>query len=142
MEDLGDILFYIIAAVIGLATTLGRKKKKPAGVPFPAETEEEVEIDYQVEDEDYTEDQPIPERERIVSYEPTYNYSFDPGLEGNYNEPLTDEFAREDKPEFIAGENNTENEVPGEIEEEEDIVSDFDLRQAVIFSEILKRNDY
>lgn len=155
MEDFGDILFYIIAAVIGLATTLGRKKKKPAGIPVPAEdepvdnqvdsivvNEELSELEYQVEDEYFLNEGAPSIREGAIAYKPDKLFSFDPDLEGSYEEPMAKQFNKEGESQLIREEVIKENDLVDEKEEAEDIISDFDLREAVIFSEILKRNDY
>jgi hypothetical protein len=142
MEDIGDILFYIIAAVIGLVTTLGRKKK-PAGAPAPAEYKEAGDIDYPDEEQEYDiDDEPFTEQERVISYEPTYQYSFDPENEGDFIEPIADKLESVKKSQISEKEDIAEKEVSDKIGEEEDLLSDFDLRKAVIYSEILKRNDY
>jgi len=144
MEDIGDILFYIIAAVIGLVTTLGRKKKKkPAGAPAPVEYEEAGDMDYPDEEQEYDiDDDPFTEQERVISYEPTYQYSFDPENEGGFIEPIAEERENAEKSPISEKEEIVEKEVADKIEEEDDLLSDFDLRKAVIYSEILKRNDY
>lgn len=142
MEDIGDILFYIIAAVIGLVTTLGRKKKKPAGTPLPAKDEETGDIEYLDEEQEYDiDEEPFTDQERVISYEPTYQYSFDHGNEGDFIEPIAEKLESLEKSQ-ISEEEILKEEIVDNIEEEEDIISYFDLRQAVIYSEILKRNDY
>lgn len=142
MEDIGDILFYIIAAVIGLITTLGRKKKKPAGIPLPAENDEAGDIEYQDEDEFLIEEDALPAGERVISYEPAYDYNFDPENEGNFIEPIAEKLESVKKSQISEQEEILKEEISDSIKEEEDIILDFDLRQAVIYSEILKRNDY
>lgn len=154
MEDLGDILFYIIAAVIGLVTALGKKKKKPAA-PLPSKAEpveeqdegpvfEEIdELDYQVDDKDFVIEGPL---------------AFDPAMEGKYTEAMAGQFSDEGKAQLfqdkVKASASTPEEKQGSGEEEstrvsedaseglEDILSDFDLRKAVIYSEILDRKDY
>lgn len=155
MEDFGDILFYIIAAVIGLATTLGRKKKKPVAIPVPAEDEaldnqvesmvvdEELsELEFQVEDEYFLNEGAPSIREGAIAYKPDKIFSFDSELEGSYEEPMAEQFNKEGESQLAREEVIKENEVVDEKKEDRDIIPDFDLREAVIFSEILKRNDY
>ncbi len=155
MEDFGDILFYIIAAVIALVTTLGRKKKKPVVIPVPVEDEaldnqvdslvidEEIsELEYQVEDEYFLNEGAPSIREGAIAYKPDKLFSFDPDLEGSYEEPMAEQFNKEGESQLEREDLIKENELVDEKEEAEDIISNFDLREAVIFSEILKRNDY
>ncbi len=155
MEDFGDILFYIIAAVIGLATTLGRKKKKPAGASVPSESgtidnsadrmvfdEETGEMEYQVEDEYYIGEESLSEPGNIIADSGESIFSFDPDLEGNYKEPMAEQFDNEGESQLVTEEGKSGMEEVNRNDKNEDVISDFDLRKAVIYSEILKRNDY
>ena len=165
MDDIGGIIFYIIAAIIGIITTVGKNKKKreAAGKPPPVISET---IDKEVFGEDF--DRPVrrevfsPETilEEIFSEKPEpvvpgYSFEpqepvkqvFDPVMEGDYQEPMAGEFINE-------GESVTEMMAETDIEEVTDEIAafaldqqveteeEFDLRKAVIYSEILNRKYY
>jgi len=151
MEDIGDILFYVIAAVIGLVTTLGKKKKKKTGMPLPPEAEpadsqddsmvfydEDEAVEYPVGEEDFVIDT-IHDKNKVSQGQA---YDFKPGQEGQSRES-TDELYRDEKISGIAEEEMSKGEISeNDSDETEDIISDFDLKKAVIFSEILDRKDY
>jgi hypothetical protein len=155
MEDIGDILFYIIAAVIGLVTTLGRKKRKDAAkkstsVPETVDNQqysadelpETPEIDYQVKEEDFWANDEIsgPIEEEVKDPEKVF-YSY-AEREGSYTEPMAEQFVDEGKSQLDIEEDDPEDELIGELDEGSDLISDFDLEKAVIYSEILARKYY
>ena len=149
MEDIGDYLFYIIAAVIGLATTFGKKKRQAARKNLPPKPEvfDYQETDLVIEEEVLAVGNPI-EREDFWDHDPIKeSFIFDPELEGKYIEPMAEEFRSEGKAQLVKkGKVEVEEkleEVKVKIEkEDEEIAANFDLREAVIFSEILNRKDY
>lgn len=153
MEDIGDILFYIIAAVIGLITTLGRKKRKAAKIPAPAATPDPMsddnistrvdgsEVEYFVNDDDFLVDDLAAEQLIAGSDKPEKEFVFDSNLEGAYKEPLAEQFVDEGVSELEEEDENMQSDDNKEAEEN-DIISEFDLRRAVIYSEILNRKDY
>lgn len=153
MEDIGDILFYIIAAAIGLITTIGKKKRKDAAksrISAPKavddqqySTDELIEIpesDYQVKEEDFWANDEITgpiEEEVFVHKEVLSSYA---EREGSYTEPMAEQFADEGKSQLDIEE--AEDEPIGEIDKDSDLISDFDFEKAVIYSEILARKYY
>ena len=155
MEDIGDILFYIIAAAIGLVTTIGKKKRKAAAklsrpVPEAVDNQEySVEklpetpvIDYQDEEEDFWASDEIsgPIKEEV--FDPEKVFSSYAEREGSYTEPMAEQFANEGESQLNTKEDNPEDELIGELDEDSDLISDFDFEKAVIYSEILARKYY
>ena len=171
MEDLGGILFYIIAAAIAIAAAVANKKKKTAQRPVPQygmpdqerETvipgrEEEINFpgteeggatsQYEMIDQDALqtvdsgfEDTPIqPSEDQVLRMGAEY--------EGSYSEPLAEEFATEGI--SAIDEAITQSELGKKSELSlgkqdswaRNLVGDFDLAKAIVYSEILKRKDF
>ncbi|MFO7851718.1 MAG: hypothetical protein ACQERS_11660 [Bacteroidota bacterium] len=171
MEDFGDILFYVIAAVIAIIGVIANKKKKQAeremtqaGLP-----EEEEETDYSQRDEEisYPEaeargattqyemiDQGSLETEGTGFEDTVFKGSEEQALkkraeyEGSYSEPMAGEAASEETP--ITDVSISQFELGKESEfllEKEnswahELTDEFDLPSAIIYSEILKRKDF
>ena len=159
MEDIGGIIFYIIAAVIGIITSVGSKKKKAAKAAA-----EKARIDKEVYGDPFeTREDPMVAEETPVNFETIFeedifdNYKtdyepveeespkiFNPVMEGQYENPLAAEHKNEGIGVTEADPfNESEREiVENEIGRDEKILEEFDLKKAVIYSEILKRKYY
>ena len=163
MEDIGGIIFYIIAAIIGIVTTVGKKKRDAAKMPPPVNSET---IDKEVFGEGFED----PVFEEIIAeqtFEPSpvfiegggsieggnnpagaYSWSdeFDFSIEGEGVETMADQFISEGISAFSPLDENIEGEIIDEIalgeDTSEEMFEEFDLRKAVIYSEILNRKYY
>lgn len=155
MEDIGDILFYIIAAVIGLITTLGKKKRKNAAksrsqVPETVDSQEysadeliEIpELDNQVKEEDFWANDEItgPIEEEVFDHEKVLSTFAE--REGSYAEPMAEQIVDKGKSQLKTKEDEPEDEHIGELDDDYDLISDFDFEKAVVYSEILARKYY
>ncbi|MCU0410565.1 MAG: hypothetical protein MUC70_04625 [Bacteroidales bacterium] len=156
MEDkgLGNIIFYIILAIIGLAGSFQNKKKKVPGQPPPRKpAPKPVQEQPRVE---------VPRRPQPVFAEPVD--------EGHYAEPMARQFSAEGSiessmaaafaSEGIRG--MTELQMKAEADttisdseitdapvydydsrdDDRDLLHSFDLKKAVIYSAILERREY
>ena len=155
MEDIGGIIFYIIAAIIGIIGIINKKKKNQVSakrVVIPSQTGDEdvifenlervgpVVYDETSAESDETED-------RLV---------MDASYEGNYSEPMAADFAGEGisslKDNSADDEEHKEKEVEDKVDSYHGLVkeqsvaaqiaADFDLPKAIVYSEILKRKDH
>ncbi|MDX2415120.1 MAG: hypothetical protein QNK33_08005 [Bacteroidales bacterium] len=161
MDDLGGILFYIIAAVIGIVTTVSKKKKKAAKPSVDSEIIDMEVFSDSIEEEETTVYQPIPEGEfendfwseikddeqLIKDFEHKVNeYSFDKNMEGKHMEPLAEQFSSEGKASVsdkFVKDDIAEEEIPkDDLTQVDQTLKDFDIRTAIIYSEILNRKYY
>ena len=156
MDDIGGIIFYIIAAAIGIIATVGNKKKSAAQKTKTKTIEEvyndlfdvkepdsQAVIDADFED-DFEESEAVPESEpaTIIGNQ---SFEFNITKEGNYSEPMAQQFINEG----VSTTGTMESNIPGsdeiknsEIRTEQKPRWKFDLKRAVIYSEILKRKYY
>jgi hypothetical protein len=172
MEDLGNILFYLVLAIVAIIGAVVNKKKKTAQKPAP-----ESNKPYPEEDTIFTRKEEkasfpdIEEKEWAV----TEDEMIDPGslqtansgiedtsiqssedqalkmgaeFEGLYSEPLAEKFASEGisvtDVSITQSELGTESEFsrPGQNSWAKSLIEDFDLPKAIIYSEILNRKDF
>ncbi|HKL66322.1 MAG TPA: hypothetical protein VJ877_00410 [Bacteroidales bacterium] len=166
MEDIGDILFYVIAAVIGIAGAISNKKKKKAEQERAAQAEEEM-PEIEEEDSFYSDEMA---RGAETQYEmigeddlQTSGSGLDdtidetpgweavqkkPGKESLQEEPMADEFEHDGASVTDFSITSTELGTDSEIPLEEDrswassLADEFDLPKAIVYSEILKRKDF
>ncbi|MEE4117166.1 MAG: hypothetical protein V2I37_13415 [Marinilabiliaceae bacterium] len=153
MDDIGGIIFYIIAAVIGIIATVGNKKKA-AGKQAKTRTIEEVYDELfkteqsggqVVTDGDFEEgfeDMDMMPESRPEAVRANQKLEFDINKEGEYWEPMARQVSDEGL--SVSASMNSDYVEEGEIKEneigsEQKILSEFDLKKAVIYSEILKR---
>ncbi|MBN1388430.1 MAG: hypothetical protein JW965_08295 [Bacteroidales bacterium] len=172
MEDLGDILFYIIAAVIAIFGAIANKKRKMAQkqvprsnipdqvedtifdsmereITFPnSEKEERAATQYETIDQDlFQAANSGPENSGI---QPSVDQVIKMGAEyeGLYSEPLAEEFASEGisvtDVSIAQSGLGTESESPvrGYSSWAKNLIEDFDLPKAIVYSEILNRKDF
>lgn len=172
MEDLGDILFYVIIAIIGIIGAIVNKKKQKAektvNIPSSSDSYEETynygERDkviaegrrsegantrYETIDEEILQSVEAPSSYNISS-DKTDDQDLIMGAEyeGDYTEPLADDFAREGI--FATDLSISQSELGTDSEillKEEgswagDLIEDFDLPKAIVYSEILNRKDF
>lgn len=163
MEDFGNIIFYVIAAIIGIAGTLRKKRRKNAaseGGMFGTNRENTKAERFPyirqspVSGDDHSEEDPWSEiaateantaSESVIKDNPLI---MNASLEGNYVEPLAAEFADEGASVYSAFGADYDfgtQEIPEIIEEDSlasELARDFDLPKAIIYSEILKRKDF
>lgn len=163
MEDLGNILFYIIAAIIAIFGALANKKKKAAQKPFP-----QTDIPEQKEEEitfpDIEEKKPATQYEMInpeslnttdsgfegTSLQPSVDQRMEMGAEyeGRYSEPLAEEFAAEGisvtEISITDSELGTDSEISLHVKNSwaKNLIDEFDLPKAIVYSEILNRKDF
>jgi len=151
MDDIGGILFYIIAAVIGIITTVGKKKRQKAKSAVITSTIEEEVFDDSFDRVKETTYKTIPEDKFEDDFwtdnlEKNDHSAFDQVEEGSYNEPMAEQFSSEGSSTLT--ELREDKKVEDDITEMEGdskkskILKDFDLKKAVVFSEILKRKYY
>ena len=167
MEDIGGIIFYIIAAVIGIATQVGKKKRKAAKaasnkIVFDKDVESEM-----ILEKEESVFQPIREEmlgddywaeevkdDFVVSEDadPVKFLDFNNKKEGNYAQPLAEKFSKEgfssitpvtEAPYVVSEYSYDQIEIKDdEIGNQRRIISEFSLEKAIIYSEILKRKYY
>ena len=161
MDDIGGILFYIIAAVIGIVTTVNKKKKKAAKPSVYSETIDKEVFSDSIEEEETTVYQPIPVGEfendfwsEIKGDEPPIEdfkhkvneYSFDKNMEGNYKEPMAEQFSSEGQAsvsgQFDQDDIAEEQITKDDLTQVDQTLKDFDITKAIIYSEILNRKYY
>lgn len=171
MEDIGDILFYVVAAAIGIIGAIANKKKKNAERNLPQQQVPDMDDEGYSYDMDEETAAPTPEqRQPLTQYETIDGKSPDalatayedkviksagagafemaPEYEGEYSEPMADEYA-------IEGESVTDISISKTELGEESVISpreessrarrlieDFDLASAIIYSEIINRKDF
>ena len=171
MEDFGDILFYIIAAVIAIAALIANKKKKTAqrpvpqyGMPdqereivipgreeeinFPGTEERGAATQYEMIDQDSL--QTVDSGFEDTRIQPSEDQVLRMGAEyeGSYSEPLAEEFAMEGisviDESITQFEMGTKSELsPGKQNSwARNLVGDFDLAKAIVYSEIMRRKDF
>lgn len=154
MEDIFDSLIYIVIAIVAFAISVfGKKKKAEArkgtqtgnennvqrkGKPFLSNLEqllkEEIGIQDQnnyVDSNSFEDEQEFEEKEEVLDFVPKEM------LDDKEDIPYSIEF--EDTSEIFS---ETIKDADLTIQEEEPIIEDFNLREAVIYSEIIKRKDY
>jgi len=171
MEDIGDILFYLIAAIIGIAGAIANKRKKDAekkasqSVPggqgeettFP-DLEEEFDIPEAEPEVAGTRYEMIDEESLATRNAGFGDLSFETSeeqalkmaaeYEGNYSEPMADDFASEGKSVLKTSITDNELGIASEIPMSEKssrarvLIRDFDLPKAIVYSEILARKDF
>ncbi len=168
MEDIGDILFYLLAAVIGIAGAISSKKKKKAGIPAPRQNapaedyessysddeeysvpetaETEMPWQYETSEKEKTDQEVIEYREPAgKSIEDKFRMSAE--YEGSYSEPMADYFEEEGVSVIEMTIPDTELGHEVKVSQEEYsrarmLIEDFDLPKAIIYSEILNRKDF
>mgnify|MGYP006282660199 CR=1 FL=1 len=166
MEDIGDILFYVIAAVIGIAGAISNKKKKKAEQERARQAQEEVaeveeeesfysdemargaETQYEMigEDDLQTSGSGLGDTlDETPGREPVY---MEPEKEDFYEQPIAEDFVHEGASVTDLSITRTELGTDSEIPLEEDkswaasLADEFDLPKAIVYSEILKRKDF
>lgn len=171
MEDFGDILFYVIAAIIAIAGAIANKRKKTAqkSVPQSGMPEQKEEITFPDVEEDIrfpgnevrettTQykmiDQDILQKAESGS-EDISSQSFgeqplrmDAEYEGEYAEPLAQEFASEGVSAIDISITQSELGTRDELSVGEEnswarnLIEDFELPKAIVYSEFLRRKDF
>lgn len=167
MEDIGGIIFYIIAAVIGIASQIGKKKRKAAKAASASavfDTEVEPEIIREKEESifqtipeemlgnDYWTEEVKDDLGTIKDIEPEKTLKFNHKMEGSYSQPVAEKFSKEgisgishvaEAPYVMSKHSYNLDEIKeGEIGNRRRIISEFNLRKAIIYSEILNRKYY
>ncbi len=135
MEDLGDLL-YIVIAVIGVVYSIIKKSNKAKQSTPPIMENDEVEQPFE-------------------THEPTFERVFESGVEpkpvvvqesrGQKKSDLTIEEKKKQIERNFAKFKSTKDSVEESNNKELDVLQptlNFNLRQAVIYSEILKRPEY
>ncbi|MBE0674941.1 MAG: hypothetical protein IH591_09800 [Bacteroidales bacterium] len=169
-RGLGNVIFYIIAAIIAIISSIKGKKKPGQGIPggpIPGEPARGGFPDDMFDEE--TDEFPLPEEYEGQPYKPEPVMqkqrqsvaSMTPEMEGAYHEPMANSFSGEGVSAltFIETEKRFEEllketatfdydwdktDVQEQTEDADmDVLSDeFDGRKAVIYSEILTRREY
>ncbi|MEA1886808.1 MAG: hypothetical protein U9N72_06340 [Bacteroidota bacterium] len=169
MEDFGDILFYVIAAVIAIIGAIVNKKKKQAerqmtqpGMPDQEEEtdysdrEEEISYpeargattQYQMIDEDSLETKGTGFKDTAFKSSEEQALKMGAEYEGDYYEPMAKEFASEGESvtdvSVSQSELGTGSEMLGEEENSwaRKLIDEFNLPEAIVYSEILKPKDF
>ena len=169
MEDTGSLIFYIIVGLIAIVSALVRKKKPEEGTASPGSPKGKTLEDVwkEIESEAFGTGEPADlagETSMATSrddIEPSVNeIVMRPEMEGAYSEPLATSFASEGQIDGIASGQMavTESAISDhsvaeadltrsyEINENKseayELAGEFDIRKAIIFSEILKRKEY
>ena len=162
MEDFGDILFYLVVAIIAIVGAVANKRKNKTGqaLPHPDHMEQE-------DDTIFAEPE---EMEATTRYEMIDEGSFQPQItgpagaasqspgdrdfkmgkeaEGNYYEPMAKDFEWEGQ--SVTDTSITKSEVgtdgvlssPEQDSWANELADEFDLPKAIVYSEILKRKDF
>ncbi len=157
-KDFGGIIFYIIAAIIGIVGSVAGKKKKQAASQLP----DFESVDEDIPDPSYRRiDDPFDEARRRMEEtirrmtgEPV---EMDYEQEGSYDEPMaaaassegvssiTESMVKEDRFDELvssmATNRDSENDSLISVDEDSigsDIAREFELKKAIIFSEIMK----
>lgn len=166
MEDIGDLLFYLLAGLFAVAGLLGKKKKKPViNIPGEDTSMEQGEIIVDPAErarryEEILNDEifGVPEMPPPEVDEPAVPVEFleSAKMEGTYEEEMASLFLGEgissldyDNMEAIGKDEDEDEEIGGDnfIEMEDDvstvkrIADSFNLPEAIIFSEILNRKE-
>ncbi|MDT8401860.1 MAG: hypothetical protein RQ743_09200 [Bacteroidales bacterium] len=170
MEDIGDILFYVLLAVFGIAGAIANKKKRNAqrpspqsGIPasdddsFSYEREEEAgprsregraSTQYEMIDEDALETAASRYENTMMKSSVEQALEMRAEYEGRYSEPLADDFSMEGVAVTDLTVEHTEvgTYIDTSLDEQSSwargLVDDFDLPAAIVYSEILKRKDF
>ncbi len=163
MEDFGDIVFYLIAAIIAIFGAIINKKKKSAQRPVPQsgipdKSEEEFTFP------DIEEEKPATQYEMIdpeslqtknselegVTLQSSEDQAIERGTEyeGRYSEPLAEEFTAEGISVTDISITDSELGTASEISLHDqnswakNLIDEFDLPKAIVYSEILNRKDF
>lgn len=171
MEDIGDILFYVIAAAIGIIGAIANKKKRNAERNLPQQGVPDMDEEGYSYEMDEQEGMPVPEargastqyemidgkspeavargyEEEMVKSGGDSTFKMAPGYEGEYSEPMADEFAMEGESVTDISISKTELGEESVISPREEssrarrLIEDFDLPSAIIYSEIINRKDF
>ncbi|MEE4213886.1 MAG: hypothetical protein V2I34_02400 [Bacteroidales bacterium] len=171
MEDIGDILFYVIAAAIGIIGAIANKKKKNAEKRLPQQGVPGMDDEGYSYEMDEQEGMPFPEargastqyemidgkppeaaargyEEEMVKSGGESTFEMAPEYEGEYSEPMADEYAMEGESVTDISISKTElgEESVISLREESSrarrLIEDFDLPSAIIYSEIINRKDF
>jgi hypothetical protein len=171
MEDLGDILFYVLAAAIGIIGAIANKKKKDAAKNFPKQNIPDMDDDGYNYDMDEEASVPSPERrqastqyemidgrspepaamsyeEKILKSAGEQTFEMAPEYEGEYSEPMADKYSMEGEAVTDLSISKTELGEQSVISNREErsrarrLIEDFDLPSAIIYSEIINRKDF
>lgn len=161
MDDIGGIIFYVIAAIIGIITTVRNKKKKADKPSVVSETINKEVFTDSFEEEETMVYQPIPEGEfendfwsELTAKEPIIeapkseakDYSFDNTMEGMFEEPMAEQFKAEGRT-GVLDVSDKDDSIEEEIAKDDltkldQTLKDFDLRKAIIYSEVINRKYY
>jgi len=163
MEDFGNILFYIIAAIIAILGALANKKKKAAQKPLP-QTDVPDQKEEEISFPDIEERKPATQYEMInpeslqtigsgfegTSLQSSEDQAIKMGAEyeGSYSEPMAEEFAAEGISVTDISITDSELGTDSEISLRDknswakNLIDEFDLPKAIIYSEILNRKDF
>jgi len=169
MEDIGDILFYVLLAVFGIAGAIANKKKRNTARPLPQsripdmdddalsyDSEEEAGVSesrrattqYKMIDEDSLATAVSRHENTMMKSSVELALEMRAEYEGSYSEPMADDFSTEG---VAVTDLSVEHAEPGthvdtSLDEKsswaKDLVDDFDLPAAIVYSEILKRKDF
>jgi hypothetical protein len=169
MEDFGDIIFYLIAAAVGIIGAIGRRKvKKGQQKTTIQKMETVVEKDLPVVEHEFDRhaEEIIIEEENVGVEEPAASAELDdkekhvltPSSDGAYDIPLVSDYAWEGVSAFedmvvgadlvdanvTASESDiiTETDTSDEGSYASELADEFDLRDAIIYSEIINRKGY
>jgi len=163
MEDLGDILFYIIAAIIAIVGAIANKKRKTAqktmpqsGIPnqreeeitFPDIEEMKPSSQYEMIDPELLKTADSGFEGTTLQSDENQSMEMDAEYEGSYSEPLAEKFAAEGI--SITDVFITDSELGKESEKlpqdqnswAKNLVDKFDLPKAIVYTEILNRKDF
>lgn len=171
MEDIGDILFYVVAAAIGIIGAIANKKKKNAERNLPQQQVPDMDDEGYSYDMDEETAAPTPgQRQPLTQYETIEGrladplatayeekviksageetFEMAPEYEGEYSEPMADDYAMEGESVTDISISKTELGEDGVFSLREEssrarrLIEDFDLPSAIIYSEIINRKDF
>jgi len=162
MEDLGDILFWVLAAAVGIIGALVNKKKKKMQTMMPQSgmPDEEEQTIYQdtgarrtsaqqeMFDEDILQKTDSAYEGAMMGSSEEQAFKMGAEYEGEYSEPMADDFAMEGTSATDLGIQDTELGTGSGVTPQEKnsrarrLIEDFDLPKAIVYSEILNRKDF
>jgi hypothetical protein len=171
-RGIGNIIFYIILAIIAIVSSIKGKKKQQPGVPGGAEPSQAGRSYFPDEIFDDEEDSPATERgyweetgreEPVIAASGRKDPAFSQSAEGSYQEPMAAMFANEGisaldhkattrRFEELLKETPIDDDFDWNKSEKgnddeagfniDSLSEEFDARQAIIFSEIINRKEY
>jgi hypothetical protein len=163
MDNIGDILFFVLAALFAIVGAVNRKKKTSAKAPAPKNVFDDIEeILTGREAQQRVEYTPVPvmdetfmdyeDEDETIDVEPEV-FVMSAEKEGDYKEPMAERFEGEgittlEVNSFIHDDLSAD-EIAGDHFDDDDTETSisktaaerFDITDAIVFSEILKRKD-